>query len=245
MTTLLKATLPHVHTDICSATTDHLYFVVPPVPAEVVTFPHLRNEQLVIHLCTASAVRRLNGFLGGGLFPNGFFGLGEGDSLLAIFSAADMRDGKGGGSPGGPTLSLMTTLLEAALPHVHTDALSATTDQLYFVVPPVPAEVVTFPHLRTEQLGIHLCTTRNVRRLNWCLGGGLFPDGFFVLGEGDSLLAFFSAADMRNGKGGARPVGPTLSLMTTLLEAALPHVHTDICSATTNQLYFVVPPVPI
>jgi len=198
MTTLLEAALPHIHTDTYSTTTDHLYFVVPPIPTEVVTFPNLGNEQLVIHLCTARDVRRLNCCLGGRLQLGGFCILGEEeriDSLLAFLSAADMRDWKGDAYPVSPTLPILATLLKATLPYINAGISCGAPDHLYFVVPPVPAKVVTHPNLRTEQLVIHLCPALKFRL--FILGevllfkeGGFFGDTFPCLGKLGQFLCF-------------------------------------------------------
>jgi len=187
MTTLLEAAFPHIHTDILSATTDHLYFVVPPDPAEVVTLSNLGNEQPVIHLCTTSDLSRLNCWLGGDLQLDRFCMLGGEErihSLLAFLGAADIRDRKGDACPVGPTLPTSATLMKATLPHVHAGSSGGAPNLLYFVVPPVPAEVVTPPPLGTEQPVVHLRPARQC---------GLFLVGaVLLLGEGGFFGANFS-----------------------------------------------------
>ena len=96
--------------------------------------------------------------------------------------ATEMRDGEERVPPVGPAHLLMGALLVPVLPDVHADAHPAAGDELDFVIPPVPREVETFPHLGTEELVVHLRAARAGRGdhlLDLYLGGGLLGLGFF------------------------------------------------------------------
>jgi len=151
---------------------------------------------------------------------------------VAFLRTAEMRDGKEGVCPVGPTHTLVGALVESRVPRIHADARPAAGDGLDLIVPPVPREVETFTNLGTEELVVHLGTAR-VSRGDPCLGRDL----------SGSLFRLFRTAEMRDVKSGIHPVGPAHPLMVAILKAELPDIHADAHPTTGDELDLIIPPV--
>jgi len=144
---------------------------------------------------------------------------------VAFLRTAEMRDGKEGVCPVGPTHTLVGALVESRVPRIHADARPAAGDGLDLIVPPVPREVETFTNLGTEELVGHLGATLTGHHC-WIDGG----------------VGLLRAADVRDVKVHVEPERSALPRPTALPVAALPHVDTGRVTAAPNPLDLVVPP---